>query len=117
MDDSAPAIAEGTGIANAPFATLDVASPAGRARSSEPSAACRIIRADVPRAPKEELNPAVRDRGFSHRPHECGAEQVHRILDQGPFRQSAGDKSTALISTLSGERAEAPPKPKQAKST
>jgi hypothetical protein len=57
VDDSAPAIAEGTGITNAAFATLDGASPTGRARSSEPSAACRIIRADVPRAPKEELHP------------------------------------------------------------
>jgi hypothetical protein len=41
----------------------DARRPAGRARSSEPSAACRIIKADVPRAPKKELNPAVRDRG------------------------------------------------------
>jgi hypothetical protein len=74
----------------AAFATLDGASPAGRARSSEPSAACRIIRADVPPAPKKELNPAVRDRRrFSHRPHECGAEQVHRTLDPVKVRETS----------------------------
>jgi Helix-hairpin-helix domain len=53
VDASAPAIAEGTGSTNAAFATLEGASPAGRARSSEPSAACRVIRADVPRAPRK----------------------------------------------------------------